>query len=416
MIWAFDVDSHVEEGDHTFVDKYWDQEYRGRRPKVVETDDMGSLQFIIDSIAHHRLNGPSTAMSGGPLSKNGKSGYLFDAMKKMSADHGLVETLESIELQNAPARLEQMDREGVAVSVNYPSLLLTDPIAYDPEIGCAVARAYNSWLADVSSQAPDRLKWVTVIYPHDVEESVKEIRRTKALGSVGLMLLGTVGDKHLDDPSLEPIWATVAELDMPVCVHPGFSSPSLDSMYRNIFDAVTMTFVFTQLHGFYAIMRSGLLDRYPNLRVAFMENGSRWVDYMVMRIAENSGRPTDRTTMSIPPEIPAPEIYGGSFFRPPCYKAEFMPDEYIRRGQVFVQAEVDEHHLPYLMQEYGEDFLVFAGDIPHGHRIASPIEKFMARTDISETAKRKMLQDNGSRLYGLPIPDRYLQESVQATS
>ena len=97
------------------------------------------------------------------------------------------------------------------------------------------------------------------------------------MGSAGLMLLGAVGDKHLDDPSMEPVWRTVAELDMPVAVHPGFPCPALDNPFNTVFDCVTVSFVFSQLIGFHTIMRSGLLDRYPNLRVGFMENGARWV-------------------------------------------------------------------------------------------------------------------------------------------
>ena len=408
MYKVFDCDSHLQEGERTFGDAYWDERYRGRRPVVVESDVQGNLSFIVDSLAHMRLTGPSISLSGSPMSKDGVPSPIFQFQMEAAAQKGHIDTLASAEFHSATARLEQMDREDLAVQVNFPSMFLTWPIAHDPKIGCALARSYNSWIADVSSQASDRLKWVTVIDPSDIEESVREIRRTIELGSAGLMLLGSYGDLHLDDPSLEPIWTTVAELDMPVAVHPGFCNPGLDNQYRTVIDAVTIPFAFSQMLGFHAIMRSGLLDRYPNLRIGFMENGTRWVDYMVMRIAEFAGKVEQRTTVDpnvVPPTIDSAEIGGSSGYRPSSYLSKFEPKEYIRRGQVFVNTEVDERQLPFVIQEYGDDFLMFAGDIPHPHRVTHSVDVMQNRTDLSEETKRKILLDNSARFYGLPVPE-----------
>ena len=404
---VLDCDSHVQEGERTFADPYWDPRYLGRRPMVVESDVQHNLSFVIDSLTHQRLTGPSITMSGSPMSKNGVPSPLFSKQMEAAAGKGHIDTLESAELHTAQARLEQMDRESLAMQVNFPSMLLTWPIAHDPKIANAIARSYNSWIADVSSQAPDRLKWVTVINPGDVEESVREIRRTKELGSVGLMILGSVGNKHWDHPSLEPIWATVAELDMPVAVHPGFCNPGLDEQYSNGIDAVTMAFVFSLLVGYQAILRSGLLDRYPNLRVAFMENGARWVDFMTMRIAEFSGKILERTTTRARPKtIDEADIGGSSLFRPSTYLSELIAEEYIKRGQIYVNCEVDEDQLPFIVERYGDDFLTFAGDIPHPHRISHSVDKFLARQDLREETKRKIMIDNTARFYGLPVPAR----------
>ena len=405
MLQAYDCDSHVEESELTFSDKYWDQRYRGRRPVVVETDTMGSLSFIIDSLAHPRIVGPASATGAVPMSRRGVPSPSFRRRTANAAERGHIDTLESCELHNATARVAQMDRERIAVEVNFPSLLLTWPMAHDPKIGSAVARSYNNWMADISSRAPDRLKWVAVIEPADVQESVRELQRTKELGSVGLMLLGTVGNKHLDDPSMEPIWATVAELEMPVAVHPGFSCPALDDLYNTLSDAIMVPFVFSDLLGYYAVLRSGLLDRHPKLRVGFMENGARWVDYMTMRIEENSGRLDRRTSGGKRQPVLDEALVGGSSGpRPSPYKAELLPSEYIKDGRVFVNCEVDEEQLPFLVQEYGNEFLLFASDIPHGHRVADPVGKMQARTDLSEETKRKILVDNTARFYGLPVP------------
>ena len=71
MYWVYDADSHVEEGEFTFQDKYWDQRYRGRRPIVVQADDLGNLCWMVDSHSFPRLMGPSPATGGNPNSKDG---------------------------------------------------------------------------------------------------------------------------------------------------------------------------------------------------------------------------------------------------------------------------------------------------------------------------------------------------------
>lgn len=403
---AYDCDSHVEESELTFSDRYWDQRYRGRRPVVRVTDVTGGLSFIVDSISHPRLVGPSPVTGAVPVSHQGEPSEFFKRRTAGAAEKGHIDTLESCELHFAQARVDQMDREGQAIQINFPTMLLTWPIAHDPKIGCAVARSYNNWMADVSGQAPDRLKWVTVIDPADVRESVKEMERTKQLGSSGLMLLGMVGNKHLDDPSFEPIWATAAELDMAVAIHPGFCSTAFEEVYTRISDAVIMSFVFTELLGYYAVMRSGILDRYPKLRVGFMENGARWVDYLTMRIEENCGRLEQRTSGGARRILSEAGIGGSSGFgRPGVYQSELLPSEYIKRGQVFVNCEVDEEQLPFVVEQYGSDFLLFASDVPHGHRVVNPVGKMMERSDISTEVKRKIMVDNVAKFYGLPLPE-----------
>ena len=405
MIKVYDSDSHVWEGEHTFADPYWDPAFANRRPMVVQSDPTGNLSFIIDSISFPQVTGPSIRIGGNPVSKDGVPSPSMRRHLEQQPGKWNVETLESAELRTAAARLEQMDREHVAVEVNYPSMLLTWPLAYDNALGNVICRAYNSWIADVSGQAPDRLKWVTVINPGDPHEAAREIRRTKEMGSVGVMLLGMVGNKHIDDPSMEPVWATAAETELPVAVHIGFCCPGMDSLYDNVADVNTMPFVFSLLLGFQRVFASGLLDRYPNLRVGFLENGARWLDFMVKRIAEQSGRYEARTTSTGGrPPVPPGGIGGTSLARG-AYKSEGLPEDYIREGRVFVNAEVDENQLPFVVQEYGDQFLLFASDIPHGHRVVDPVTKFLNKTDLSEETKRRILVDNTARFYGLPVPE-----------
>ena len=68
-----------------------------------------------------------------------------------------------------------MDREDTDVQVIYPTVFLSYPVTYDRGLAVAMMRAYNSWVADLTSQCPERLKWVTIIDPVDPQASVREI-------------------------------------------------------------------------------------------------------------------------------------------------------------------------------------------------------------------------------------------------
>lgn len=67
--------------------------------------------------------------------------------------------------------------------------------------------------------------------------------------------------------------------------------------------------------------------------------------------------------------------------------------------------------LPYLIAHYGDDFLFFASDIPHSHRMVKASAALEERTDLSLESKQKLLVDNTARLYGWPLPSK-----VQPTS
>ncbi len=375
---AWDSDGHVYESEATFSDAYWDPALKDRRPVVVQAAN-GRLSWIIDGRAYPVTSGPNQALGGTPASKDG--------VPSRPSARPEASTVESSELRSAAARLEQLDQESIHLQVNYPTMLLTWPLAYDPVLGAAIARSYNSWMADISSQALERLKWVTVIDPGDPTEAAREIERTKELGSSGVMLLGMAGTKHLDDASLEPIWDAAAATELPVGVHVGFCCPPFGSLYTTSNDTIVVPFAFTVLMGFQRIVSTGLLDRYPGLRVGFLEAGCSWVDFMVERITERLKGPL------------------GNRRSGPEYSSELLPAEYIARGQLFFGFEVEEGQLAYFVDRYGADPLLYATDIPHVHRINDSVALLERREDLSTETKRKLLVDNTARFYGLAVPE-----------
>ena len=382
MINAWDSDGHVSESEVTFSDKYWDPKLKDRRPTIIETGPNGPLNWMIDTRSFPVRSGPFQ-QAGFPLSKNGMPAKITPGI----SPH---DPVESAEMRSVKSRLEQLDHEKTAVQVIYPTMFLSYPITYDRVLAVAMMRAYNSWIADLTSEASDRLKWVTVIDPVDPRASVEEIHRTKKMSSVAVMLLGVTGDIRIAAQIGSIAGSSANEVGLPVAVHTGHSFRALGYVNDTHHDKTTISFWLTVQFAFHRVISKGIADRYPHLRIAFLEAGCSWVPGLVERITDYSGFPGARA--------------GEDFRR--GYNGKYLPKEYIERGQIYFGFEVDEKLLPFALEEFGDDCWLYGSDIPHGDRVYGAVDVFHARKDISEESKRKLLVDNTARFYGLDVSDR----------
>jgi predicted TIM-barrel fold metal-dependent hydrolase len=130
-----------------------------------------------------------------------------------------------------------------------------------------------------------------------------------------------------------------------------------------------------------SIIYGGLLERFPGLRVAFLEAGCGWVPFWLHRMDEHWENST-RRNFGVHHVLTQP------------------PSEYFRR-QCYVSADADEYMLPQVIELIGDDHIVFTTDYPHPD---SPwphaAESFLAIPGVSDESKAKILWDNALALYG----------------
>lgn len=373
---VIDADGHVEENLTTFSDKYFDPAFRAQRPQVVGAGEDGLAYWMIDEQLFPRRVGRGCNNLGTPVSFQGKP--VRHAQRKP-------DTIGSMELTNLSERLAIMDEENIWLQVLYPTLFLAYPLSCNPAYVTAMCDAYNRWLGDVLS-AQERLKWVGVVNLDDIPAAARQVKEAKKLGAVGMMILGTAGDRLLDDPSLLPFYEALAEADLPLAVHVGWACPAINNLYSHIYPSGVIAFSMPVLMGLVSMMSGGIFDRFPSLRVVFLEAGCLWVHFILERLhhrfqhsGKNLANVVSRTA--------------------PIQKSE--PMDYVKQGNLYFSAEVEDTLLPQVLVLVGESQILFGSDMPHGDRERFAEKILRDRNDISAAAKSKILESNPAKFYRL---------------
>lgn len=279
-----------------------------------------------------------------------------------------------------------MDKEGVDVALLYPTrgLFVLGIDGLEPELAAAIACAYNNWLRDFTQTAPNRMYGVAMVSPHDIGAAVEETRRTvKELNFMGIFMRPNhVNGRNWSDPYYDPLWEECQRLGVPVGFHEAgrvyLPQPALRQFIPSFSMFNTLSFPLANMLACADMIYGGVLQRFPRLKVAFLEGNCSWLPWLLWRMGEY---------METVGKAEYPEL-------------KLTPQEYFQR-QCYGAVECDEitaKHMP----EFGlENNLVFSTDYPHlDVKYPRAVESFLG-LPFSEDTKRKYLWDNCARLYDL---------------
>ena len=143
------------------------------------------------------------------------------------------------------------------------------------------------------------------------------------------------------------------------------------------------------------MLAHGIFERFPKLRVAFLEGGSTWVPFFLDRLDRSHHRGHLQVDLE-------GDIVGGP-------KEGEKASDYLRRqmreGRMFVGFDVDDDGLGFAVQKAGPDAFVFGSDFPHevfnAEKCRGEIDQLLARNDLSVTDKEAVLSGNARRFYRL---------------
>jgi len=361
-----DADGHIMEAMPNAVP--WEQllpdEYKAMAPKQVPFDTGGGRFFMEGKIWGKPNGGPRNVSNGRPT---------FDVHNERK---GMVDP---------KVRIQHMDMEGIDTAVVFGTTVMIGSSALvDKGLGAAMAHAYNSWVHSFTQHNPARLKGVAALPLQNIEAAVMELHRAVTeLKFVGTGIGPRSPEHNLHDPYFDPLWREAESLNAAVCTHMSnalhrLEGPGVERFTGRFFPHL-ICHPFEQMTAMACIVAGGVIDRFPKLRVAFLEGGLGWVPFWMDRLDEHYESLGHELTI----------------------KAK--PSEYIMSGQVFVSFEVDERTLDTIGKYFRDDRILYASDYWHfDGKFPGSVKAIMDRSDLTANFKKKVMGQNASVLFNLP--------------
>ncbi len=284
---------------------------------------------------------------------------------------------------DAAERIKDMDFEGVDVNLTLPSGWFGTFTAHDDvPLEAGMYRAYHRWMEAYCGKFPDRLGGVILACGRDIKSAVEEIHRWgKSRWAWGVLPYAPYG-MPLDHPDFEPVWAAAAEHDLAITLHtftvmPPYAPGGTDN-WENLFLQRSAAHPWCGMRNMASLIGSGLMDRYPKLRIGTLEAGHSWLPFWMARLDEHA-----RTIRS---EIP---------------NLKMMPSEYVLSGRYFQSIEIPEglKLTNAVIDLVGEDVLMYASDYPHGESHFPESVGMVLDWDMPRARKNKLFWDNAIKLY-----------------
>jgi len=370
---VIDSDLHViEMGD--VYEKYLDDKYRDKMPKY---------------LGWSPTNFPHWDVQGQLIPPWAKSQEVVRVQKYLDAPTEQMYKPVREKGYDAESTLKAMDAEGIDIGVVYRTFahMVVSIDDLEPAYALAYCAAFNDWLTDYCSANPKRLKPAAIVSLHDPELAAAEARRAvEKKGHVGVVLLPMpVKDRYLHSPECDVLWKEITRLNVPLAFHGtsgGASKDYASNRFRGKPNFRTQNhasaFPMELMLAMSAMVVGGVLERFPTMRVGFLEGNCGWLPWWLHRLDDQWRK------------------YGGG----EQIKLSAKPSEIFTR-QCFIGTDVDEELLKVVVDEIGDNNIVMSVDYPHADGpFPNGVKEFLALPGVGLESKKKIMWGNCLRLYG----------------
>lgn len=269
------ADSHAIEPPDLWQ-QYLPQALKDRGPRLI-SEDQGDV-WVCEGLPNRATKRPM-----GAVARNRDKAYaaVAEGRKRYDTD---------ADDWNPDKRVEYARLDGVDAEVLYPNYTMRVLAIPDVALQLAVCRAYNDWLADFCSAHPQELLGIAVVSASDVDWAIQECRRAKEKGLVGVLLPQDTPDgSRYSAPEWDPLWATLAELQMPVSLHIIASGHASANWAKDETGEENAAVGYAVLpvrmaRAFGTFILEGVFDRHPDLRLVSAENELSWAANFIHRL------------------------------------------------------------------------------------------------------------------------------------
>jgi len=383
---AFDADNHYYEALDAFT-RHLDPRLG---PRTVQWAEIGGRKY---HVVGGRVSRAVVNPTFDPVAKPGAMHDYFRGNPEGRSPLEFLRDRERIrpEYRDRDARLAVLDEHGLEAVWLFPTLgvLYEELLKHDTEAVVATFRAFNRWLdEDWGVAYQGRIFAVPYLSLADVRFAVEELEWALGRGArVVCMRPAAVwtadGPRSPADPMFDPFWARVDEAGITVVAHAADSGYTSQGYARDGFSAtfddhfgpnVRIFAIERAIHDFLAtLVFERLFERFPNLRIASVENGSGFLPGF-LRTLGSIGRKYAGWFQSDPVEL----------FKRHVWINPFWEDD-VREVVSLV----------------GPERVVFGSDWPHIEGMPRPLDYVRELTAFDDVARRRILRDNARELTAL---------------
>jgi len=379
----FDADNHYYESRDAFT-RHVPKGMQSRCVQWVTMENGRKYHSIAGKI--DRFTNPTFD----PISKPGVLRELFRGNPNGATSNELIRSsLEPMppEYMNREARLSKLDEQGLEATWLFPTLaiLYEELLKNDVEALCTTYTAFNQWLdEDWGFNYKNRLFAAPYISLADVEWACDELEKALARDARVLVMRPSAvytrrGPRNPAATEFDPFWSRVNEAGVTVVAHigatrhdsNGYDVKNQDVLSMGPKPSVTNFHRARNINDFLAsLLFDRLFERYPNLRIASVENGSELLGELLTALAHSK----DRT----------PTFYTddpGDSFKEHVWVNPFWEDD-----------------ISEIIDFMGEDHVIVGSDWPHMEGLEHPRDIFDEIEIIPLSVQTKILRDNTAAL------------------
>ena len=168
-------------------------------------------------------------------------------------------------------RIKNMDRVGIDIAVT--SLSCPNVFWGGEKISLQAAQIMNDTMAKAHKQWPERIQFFCSIPWQFPDAALKELKRARKAGAVGVMVLANISGKHLTDPLFAKIWKAIDDAGLPVLIHPT-APPGVKEMDMSQFQlTASIGFTTDTTLAVSRMIYDGFFDRYQKLKIIASHGG-----------------------------------------------------------------------------------------------------------------------------------------------